>query len=121
MMTAVNERANLRQLADMQVEAVVEVGRKRMKLRQARQLHRGDVITLDKLAGEAFSVTINGTPFADGEIVVVGDLVACRLTHMAPVPGVNEAEVAEDVNAAGPPTHQAPTPGSAQTGVESVT
>ena len=104
-MTAVNERANLRQLADMQVEAVVEVGRKLMKLREARQLRRGDVITLDKLAGEAFSIWINDTPVADGEIVVVGDLVACRLTHMAPVPGLGDVETAEedDVHPAGPP------------------
>jgi flagellar motor switch protein FliN len=89
-MTAVDERANLRHLGDIQVQAVVEVGRNRIKLREARQLRRGDVIELDKLVGGAFTIRINGTPYADGEIVVVNDTMACRITHMESAP--REAE-----------------------------
>ena len=77
-----DERVRLRHLGDMEVEAVVEMDRKKMKLSQARRLQSGDVIELDKLAGEAFDVSINGAAFAKGEIVVVADRMACRLTRM---------------------------------------
>ena len=42
----------------------------------------GDLIPLDKLAGQTMDVIINGRPFADGEIVVTGDRMTVRLTRM---------------------------------------
>ena len=93
-MTAVDERKNLRHLGDMEVEAVAEFGRKRMKLAEVRRLRRGDIIELDKLAGESFSIQINGAPFAEGEIVVVRDTMACRLTRMVEPPAEEDAEPA---------------------------
>ena len=39
-MAAVDERANLRHLGDMEVVAVAELGRKKMRLKQVRQLRR---------------------------------------------------------------------------------
>ena len=77
-----DERSRLRHLGDMEVEAIVEMDRKKMKLSQARRLQPGDVIALEKLAGEAFDVSINGAAFAKGEIVCVGESMACRLTRM---------------------------------------
>lgn len=70
-------------LHDIELEAVVEVGRTRMPLKHAMQLKVGDVIALPKLAGESYAVTLNGHPFGEGEIVVVQDMLACRLTRMA--------------------------------------
>ena len=70
-------------LHDIELEAVVEVGRTRMPLKHAIQLKVGDVIALSTLAGESYAVTLNGHPFGEGEIVVVQDMLACRLTRMA--------------------------------------
>ena len=98
-MAAVDERNNLRHLGDMEVEAVAEFGRKRMKLAEARRLRRGDIIELDKLAGESFSLQINGAPFAEGEIVVVREIMACRLTRMVEPPA-EEDEVSERADGA---------------------
>ena len=67
-----DERSRLRHLGDMEVEAIVEMDRKKMKLSQARRLQPGDVVALEKLAGEAFDVSINGAVFAKGEIVSRG-------------------------------------------------
>jgi len=89
-MAAVDERANLRHLGDMEVVAVAELGRKKMRLKQVRQLRKGDVIPLERLAGEAFSIKVNGAPFAEGEIVVVSEQMAGRLTRMVEVPAVEE-------------------------------
>lgn len=95
-MAAADERANLRHLGDMEVEAVAELGRKKMRLKQVRQLRKGDVIPLERLAGEAFSIKVNGAPFAEGEIVVVSELMACRLTRMVEAPEVEEGQEEEE-------------------------
>jgi flagellar motor switch protein FliN/FliY len=98
-MAATDERANLRHLGDIEVEAVVELGRQRIALRQARQLRPGDVLALDTLAGEAFALRVNGAQLAEGETVVVGRSMCLRLTGMAPLPveeGSEEREGGRD-------------------------
>ena len=45
-----------------------------------------------KLAGESYSVTLNGHPFGEGEIVVVQDMLACRLTRMVEAIEMREEE-----------------------------
>jgi len=87
-MTSTDERNSLGHLADMEVDVVVELGRRRMSLGEARRMRRGDVIALEKLAGEPVDVRINGVPFADGETVVVDELMVCRITRMRPLPGI---------------------------------
>ena len=69
-------------LSDVEVDVVVEMGRKQLRVSEARGVQVGDVIDLDKLAGEAFDVLVNGRVLAEGEIVVVTDLLAVRLTRM---------------------------------------
>lgn len=78
----VDKRANLRHLGNMSVEVKVELGRKKVKLRQINAMRKDDVIDFERLAGEAFDVRINDVLFAEGEIVVVTDLMACRLTRL---------------------------------------
>lgn len=77
--------AAFRHLGDVKVEIAVELGRKNLRLSEAMYLRKGDCIELDKLAGEAFAVSLNGYPFAEGEIVVVADYAACRITRVRPV------------------------------------
>ena len=64
------------------VEITVELGRKEMSVRELTNLKPQDVIDLDKLAGEAFDILINKRQFAEGEIVVVTDLMAVRITRL---------------------------------------
>jgi flagellar motor switch protein FliN len=77
-----DEKANLVHLGDMDVEVVVEMGRKRVSLGEARSLLEGSVIALDSLTGERFDIKINGACFGEGEAVVVHDRMACRITLM---------------------------------------
>ena len=58
--TVLRGKTELSDLADVELEAVVELGRTTMPLAHAMQLKAGDVIALPKLAGESYSVTING-------------------------------------------------------------
>ncbi|MBT4503975.1 MAG: hypothetical protein HOC74_39955 [Gemmatimonadetes bacterium] len=73
-------------LDNVQVCITCELGRKELSLKEIRQLKEQDVIELDKLAGEAFEIRMNGRYFAVGEVVVVTDLMAVRITEMAGVP-----------------------------------
>ncbi|MFC1526280.1 FliM/FliN family flagellar motor switch protein [Candidatus Latescibacterota bacterium] len=76
------EKEALARLGNVALEAVVELGRKEMTLAQLRDLKEQDVIDFDKLAGEAFDILLNGRRFAEGEIVVVTDLMAIRITSL---------------------------------------
>jgi flagellar motor switch protein FliN len=59
-----------------------ELGRKEITLKEIRQLQEQDVMQLDKLAGEAFDIRLNGRLFATGEVVVVTDMMSVRVTSM---------------------------------------
>jgi flagellar motor switch protein FliN/FliY len=80
--SALQGKPSVADLGDIDVEAVVELGRTTLSLRQARALQVGDSITVDRLAGEAMRVTLNGHPFAEGEIVSITDLMCVRLTRL---------------------------------------
>lgn len=73
------ERASVN---NVQVDIAVEFGRKEISLREARGLKKDHVIEFDKLAGEAFDILVNNRPFAEGEIVVVTDMMAIRVTRL---------------------------------------
>ena len=75
------ERAASR-LNNTHVDVVVEFGPPQISLGEARRIKEQDVIAFDKLAGEAFDVLVNGRVFAEGETVVVHDLMAVRITRM---------------------------------------
>lgn len=69
-------------LSNVAVDVCCELGRKGLTLKEARALKVQDVIELDKLAGEPFEVRVNGRPFALGEVVVVNEMVAVRITRL---------------------------------------
>lgn len=69
-------------LDNVGVEIRVELGRKEVSIDEVRHMKEQDVIDFAKLAGEAFDVLVNGRVFAEGEIVVVTDLMAVRLTRL---------------------------------------
>ena len=69
-------------LHNVEVGLTVELGRRDMSVREILDLKEQDFIELEKLAGEAFQILVNGRPFAEGEIVVVTDLMAVRITRL---------------------------------------
>ena len=93
-MATAHENTNLEHLGDIQVDLAVELAARKMKLSEVRGLRRGEVIELDKLAGEAFALRVNGVLFGEGETVVVNDAMAYRVTRMVEPPGGGEAQSA---------------------------
>ena len=51
-----------------------------MLIEEVMSLTPGQVVELDKLAGEALDILVNGKPLARGEVVVVDDNFGIRIT-----------------------------------------
>lgn len=75
--------AGVERLGDVSLEVAVEIGRARLPVRDLLRLGRGSVIELDRSPGDPVDVLVNGTLFARGEIVVVGDDLGVRITEIA--------------------------------------
>ena len=66
------------------VPVVIEVllGKGGMALRQLVRLEPGVVLRLDQAAGADLLVRATGVPLALGEVVIIEDSVAARVTHV---------------------------------------
>lgn len=64
------------------VELSVEIGRTKLSVKQILSLSQGSVVELDSVAGEPMTVFVNDCPIAKGEVVVVNDKFAIRLTDV---------------------------------------
>ncbi len=75
-------QTSLDMLMDVPLKITVELGRTRMSLRQTLDLVQGSVIELDRLAGDPVDVFVNERLLAKGEVVVVDDKFAVRITEL---------------------------------------
>ncbi len=78
-----NPNSNINMLLDVSLNVTVELGRTNMSLRQVLDLQQGSVVELDRLAGEAVDIFVNGRLVAMGEVVVVDDKFGVRITELA--------------------------------------
>jgi flagellar motor switch protein FliN/FliY len=69
-------------LMDVPLQISVELGRSQMTLRQTLELVQGSVIELDRLAGDPVDIFVNERLLAKGEVVVVDDKFAVRITEL---------------------------------------
>jgi len=76
------EDVNLDVILDIPVTLSMEIGRTKISIRNLLQLNQGSVVELDRLAGDAMDVLVNGTLVAHGEVVVVNDKFGIRLTNV---------------------------------------
>jgi len=73
---------DLNAVLDVDVTLALEVGRTRMSIGQLLKLSQGSLIELNRKATEPMDVTVNGTLFARGEIVVVDEKFGIRLVDV---------------------------------------
>lgn len=79
---AASTSANLDVVLDIPVTLSMEVGRRRMTIRDLLKLGQGSVLELDRDAGAPMDVMVNGTLIAQGEVVVVNERFGLRLTDV---------------------------------------
>jgi len=92
--------AALGRLSDVPVELAVEIGRTRMTVGATLELRPGSIVVLDRVAGEPVDLLVNGTPIARGEVVVIDEEFALRVTEVlgersAPAPAESASDPAE--------------------------
>jgi flagellar motor switch protein FliN len=67
---------------DIELPISIELGRTSMLIRDIVKLAPGSVVELDKLSGEPVDLLVNGKLFARGEVVVVDENFAVRVTEL---------------------------------------
>lgn len=74
---------NLDFILDIPLLVTVELGRTRLPIQDLLKIGEGSVVELNRLVGEPLEVLVNGKPVARGEVVVVNEKFALRLTDIA--------------------------------------
>ncbi|MET1018209.1 MAG: flagellar motor switch protein FliN [Leifsonia flava] len=82
---ASGDAPNLGRIRDVEMTLAVELGRTRMSVRDVLSIEPGSVIELDRSAGAPADVLLNGRLIAHGEIVVVDQDYAVRITRILDV------------------------------------
>lgn len=69
-------------LSDVSMAVTVELGRTRMTVRELLSLTPGVVVELDRAAGSPVDLFVNGRLIAHGEVVVIDEEFAVRITDI---------------------------------------
>ncbi|MCP4579111.1 MAG: flagellar motor switch protein FliN [Deltaproteobacteria bacterium] len=69
-------------ILDIPLEVTVELGRTKMLVNDLLQLAQGSVVELTKFAGQTLDLLANNRLVARGEVVVVKDHYAIRITEI---------------------------------------
>lgn len=73
---------NLKMIMDIPVEVKVELGSSRLTIREILTLSQGAIVELDRAAGCAADIIVNGTMVGQGDVVVVNDSYGIRITKL---------------------------------------
>ncbi|MBI3854088.1 MAG: flagellar motor switch protein FliN [Planctomycetes bacterium] len=82
--------AGIEFLGDVDVQVRVELGNARLNVKDVLKLGSGSVVALDSLVGDAVNVFVNDRLVARGEVLVVHDNFAVRITEVVPPPKPGE-------------------------------
>jgi flagellar motor switch protein FliN len=91
---------DLSRLSDIPMELSVEIGRTHMTVGETLELRVGSVVELERQAGEAVDLLVNGSPIARGEVIVIEEQYGLRITEILDA-GEGSAEGPVSVNGAG--------------------
>ncbi len=76
-------RSSLERFADVRVDISVEIGRVTMNIGEMLQLGEGSVVELERELTQPVAVMAQGVRIASGEVVVINDRFAVRITEVA--------------------------------------
>lgn len=71
-------------LGDVNVQVRVELGSSKMNVQEVLKLGSGSVVGLNSLVGDPVNVFVNDRLVARGEVLVVKDNIAVRITEVLP-------------------------------------
>ena len=73
---------NLDFVLDIPLKVTVELGRTSVLIKDLLMLGQGSILELDKSAGDALDIFVNGKLIAKGEVVVVNEKFGIRITDI---------------------------------------
>jgi flagellar motor switch protein FliN len=76
------KRLTMEQLQDITLPVSLELGHKLMRVKELLELTPGRIVKLDRLAGEAVDLVINGKIIAKGEVAVADENFAVRIVTL---------------------------------------
>ena len=76
------QKENLKLLMDVPLQISVEIGSTKKKIRDILEFTQGTIIELERQAGAPVDVMVNGNLIARGDVVVIDDNFAVRITEI---------------------------------------
>lgn len=76
------EENNLNLILDIPIKMTIELGRKRMTIRDLLYLKKDAIVTLDGVVGEPLDILINNYLIARGEVVVMQEKYGIRISDI---------------------------------------
>jgi len=76
------ERDNIGMIMDVPLEVTAELGRSSKTIKEILSLTPGSILELDRMAGEPVDIMVNGKFIAKGEVVVIEESFAVRVTEI---------------------------------------
>jgi flagellar motor switch protein FliN len=76
------KKLTMEQLQDITLPVSLELGHKLMRVKDLLELTPGRIVKLDRLAGEAVDLVINGKIIAKGEVAVADENFAVRIVTL---------------------------------------
>lgn len=81
---------NIELIKDVPLQVTVRLGQSRMTIKEILELGEGSIVELDKLAGEAVDLLVNGKLVARGEVVVIDESFGFRVKNIiSPMDRIN--------------------------------
>jgi flagellar motor switch protein FliN/FliY len=80
-------------IMDIPLDVTVQLGQTHKTIKEVLELTEGSIIQLDKLAGEAVELMVNGKLIARGEVVVIDENYGIRITSiLSPIDRVEKIQ-----------------------------
>lgn len=78
-----DQNNNLNMIMTVPLQVTVEIGRTKKKIKEILEFNSGTIIELNKQAGTAVDIFVNGQAIAKGDVVVVDDYYGVRITEVS--------------------------------------
>ena len=72
----------LMRLGKASLDVSLQLGTTRLSVEEMLSIEPGSLVETDSFQGESVSIMVNGTVFGKGEVVVVGENLAVRITEL---------------------------------------
>ena len=76
------QQENIDLIMDVPLQVTVELGRVSKSIKDILEFSPGTIVELNKIAGEAVDVLVNGKYVAKGEVVVIEENFGVRITEI---------------------------------------